>query len=154
MILAIYVSFSAFVCCFLTCCVVPELTSQVSTAQIGRKLLFFPTCSNHKKQYLPGCRGCAPPCRKIPFKYYFLVFNHKRFWLTWNSTQNEHDGSSAGVLGERRGKQLWLVVCLSSCVQRRFWLRPLVLPLGNERWLERYQTNKKKFGCARLTVPT
>ncbi len=31
------------------------------------------------------------------------------------------------VPGERWGKQLWLVVCLSSCIQRLFCLRPLVI---------------------------
>ncbi len=32
-----------------------------------------------------------------------------------------------------------MVVCLSSCVQRQFWTRLSVVPLGNERWIERYQ---------------
>ncbi len=28
-----------------------------------------------------------------------------------------------------------MVVCPSNCIQRRFWLRLFVLPLGNEQWM-------------------
>ncbi len=83
-VLAIYVSFSAFIWCFLTCCVVLRLLSLVSAPQIGRKtpikgFYFSLRVVITKRKCLPSRHGCFPSCRNIPFIYYWLVFNNEGF---------------------------------------------------------------------------
>ncbi len=136
-ILAIYISFSAFFQVFFNVlCCTQGCMSLMSAPKIGRETptggsYFFRHVVITKKQYLPGLQGCSLSCRNIPFIWYCVFFINEGFWLVWNSPQNRLGSGSPGVRGQRRSKQLWLVVCLFNCVQRQFWLRPSVLPLEN-----------------------
>ncbi len=92
-ILAVYVSFSAFVQCFFNvlCCMNLTLReSHVHTAHIGRKTPtpIFSTQSSFsslcvvltKKQYFPGHHGCYPSDRNIPLINNLSFSITKGFW--------------------------------------------------------------------------
>ncbi len=107
------------------------------------------------------------PCRNNPLISYCVVFRTKVLlaWLKFLSKQTWR--CSPRVQGEKRGKQLWLVVCLSNCIQRQFCLRWLVLPFRNKLYQTDShlrlvwpcqanldsKTERVEFSCQRLSWP-